>query len=130
MRSDNPHFVRASPKQIFFSLKFKTYYCSSSFLICIVFCLTKVIHSQEYPSTAVLKILKMHWNLLFWPFFCDFSPENLSRTSCKIYRFSVLLNWKFYREYLLMKNYKVDMLFWVPSQQIFWVLAPIHVLLN
>ena len=67
MLSDKPHFVMVSPRRFFMSLKFYylflfdkllTYYCSSSFLTCIVLGLIKIIHSQEHPSTAVLKTLK------------------------------------------------------------------------
>ena len=57
MLSNNP--------QIFFSLKFYylfdkllTYYRSSSFLICVVVGLIKIVHSQEHQSTANLKTLK------------------------------------------------------------------------
>ena len=63
-------------------------------------------------------------------FFWDFSAENLSRTEVSKRIALVSLNWNFYREAFLVKNYKVDMRWWVPNQQIILFLAPIHVLLK
>ena len=63
------------------------YYCSSSFLICIVLGLIKIIHSQEHPSAAGLKTLKKHYNLCFGPIILhsgtndindDSDPQNIA----------------------------------------------------
>ena len=63
-------------------------------------------------------------------FFWDFSAENLSRIEVSKCVALVSLNWNFYREPFLMKNYKVDMRWCVPDQQIILFLAQIHLLLK
>ena len=84
MRSDNPHFARASPKEILCQLemllfdlldKLLTYYCSSSFLIFIVLYLYSqsgaAIHRSFQNIKKTLKSVVL-------AFFCDFSADNLS----------------------------------------------------
>ena len=104
----------------FFVRKLK-HCCSSSFLICIVFCLINVIHSQEHPSTAVLKTLKMHSKICCLGLLCDFSPENIIRTEVAKYIILVSLNWKFF----LLRITKFTRLCEFLVNEI---LAPIHVL--
>ena len=88
MLSDNLHVVGASLNEIFFSLKLYYFYlfnkllrhyCNFRFSICLAFCLIKSICIQD-PSTAVLKTLKKHWNLVVLALCCV----------CTISRFHVI----------------------------------------
>ena len=102
--------------------KLLTCYCTSSFWICIVFVsyfyrIIKIIHSQKHPSTAKSVVLGS---------FYDFSAEILSSTEVAKYLDFGSSNWK----HLLLKNFIVGMCWWVPSQIVFWVLSPIHLLLK
>ena len=79
MFSNNPHiFVSLKSCYLHLFNKQLTSYCSSSFLICIVLGLTKIINSQEHQSTGVLKSMAL-------AFFCNLSAENLSRTEVAKY---------------------------------------------
>ena len=100
------------------------------FLNLFVLGLIKIINSQEHQSTGVLKSLKKTLKLVLLAFFSDLSDENLSRTEVVKYLTFLSSNWKFYQKHFLMENYVVDMHWWVPSQMIYRVLAPILLLLK
>ena len=61
--------------------KLLKYYCSSSFLICIVLGLIKIIHSQEHPSAVGLKTLKKHYNLWFGPIILHSGTNDINDNS-------------------------------------------------
>ena len=76
------------------------------------------------------EIIKITLKSVVLVFFWDLSAENLSRTDVAKYLTFLSSNWKFCRKHFLMKNYVVDMRWWVPSQIIYWVLAPVLLLLK
>ena len=112
-------FVSLKFCYLFLFDKLLTDYCNSIFLTCIVLGFIKVVHSQDHISAAILKTLKKPLKSVVLVFFRDFSVELLSRREVAKHIPFVSSNWKFYREHFLMKNCKVEIRCWVPSQRIF-----------
>ena len=130
MFSNNPHiFVSLKFYYLHLFDKLLTRYCSSTFLICIVLGLIKIIKSGSSIHRC-FEIIKKTLKPVHLAFFCDLSAENPSRIEVAKYLTFLSPNWKFYLKHFLIKNYVVDMHWWVPSWIIYWVLAPILLLLK